>query len=133
MILIDTSVAVDFLRGRERGLSVVESSQKSTEVVGFSAVSMYELLSPIHHQKLDRQERIVRSFVHRLRLLPFDAEAADASAKIMGSLLRIGKPLNPVDVIIAGTAVANGAEKLISLDADFERIAQVSDLKVEVL
>jgi predicted nucleic acid-binding protein len=51
----------------------------------------------------------------------------------MGSLLRIGQPVNALDVLIAGTAVSNGAEKILSRDKDFETVAKVSDLKVEIL
>ena len=51
----------------------------------------------------------------------------------MGSLLRIGQPVNALDVLIAGTAVSNGAEKILSIDRDYEKIARVSDLKVEIL
>ena len=51
----------------------------------------------------------------------------------MGALLRIGQPVNALDVLIAGTAVANGAETVLSSDADFLKIAKVSDLKVEII
>ena len=40
----------------------------------------------------------------------------------MGSLLRIGQQVNALDVLIAGTAVANGAEKIISKDRDYEKM-----------
>ena len=71
---------------------------------------------------------MVRSFVHQLRILPLDSDAAEESARIMGSLLRIGQPVNALDVLIAGTALSNGAEKIISTDRDYGTIARVSDL-----
>jgi tRNA(fMet)-specific endonuclease VapC len=133
LIAIDTSVAIDFLRGVRSSVSKVESEQRLTDSIGISSVSLFEVLHPLHHRKLDAQERIVRSFVHQLRLLPLDSDAAEEAAKIMGSLLRIGQPVNALDVLIAGTAVANGAEKIISKDRDYEKIAKVSDLKLEIL
>jgi len=111
----------------------VETAQKLSDSIGISTVTLFELLHPLHHRKLEVQEKIVKSFVHQLRLLPLDLDAAKESAKIMGSLLRIGQPVNALDVLIAGTALANGAEKLISTDRDFEKIAKVSDLKLEIL
>jgi len=111
----------------------LESAQKLTDSIGLSSVSMFELLHPIHHRKLSAQENVVKSFVHQLRLLPLDSSAAEESARIMGSLLRIGQPVNALDVLIAGTAVSNGAEKILSRDRDYEKIAKVSDLKVEIL
>jgi len=55
------------------------------------------------------------------------------AAKIMGGLMRIGQSVNALDVLIAGTAVANGAEKLLSGDRDYQRIFKVSDLKLEIV
>ena len=126
-------MAVDFLRGRKSSVSSLEAALKLTDSVGMSSVSLFELLHPIHHRKLASQETVVRSFVHQLRILPLDSDAAEESARIMGSLLRIGQPVNALDVLIAGTALSNGAEKIISTDRDYEMIARVSDLKVEIL
>ena len=91
------------------------------------------MLNPIYNRKLDTQEKVVKSFVHQLRLLPLDADAAEESAKIMGSLLRIGQPVNALDVLIVGTAVANCAEKVISRDKDYEKIGRVSEMKMEIV
>ena len=131
MILIDTTVAVDFLRGEKTTVSRIKLIQADS--IGISSVSLFELLQPLRHRKLDEQERAVRSFVHQLSFFPLDSQAANESADIMGSLLRIGQPVNALDVLIAGTALANGAEMILSNDDDFQKIAQVSDLKVEIV
>lgn len=133
MIIIDTTVAVNFLRGEARAVSTLKSALKLTDSVGISTVSLFELLHPIHHRKLEKQERTIRAFVHQMRLLPLDAEAAGEAARILGVLMRIGRPVNTIDAMIAGTAVANGAEKLLSSDRDFETISKVSNLRVEVV
>ena len=126
-------MAVSFLRGEEPAVSAVEAAVKSSDSVGISTVSMIELLHPIYHRKMERQEKEVKAFFHRLRVLPLDDSAAAESAKIMGGLLRIGEAVNALDVMIAGTAVANGADRMLTSDRDFESIAKVSQLKVEVL
>jgi predicted nucleic acid-binding protein len=133
LIVLDTSVAVGFLRGDKSAVSSVEQTLHRTDSIGISTVSLFELLHPLQHRKLGSQERVVRSFVHQLRLLSFDSDAAEESAKIMGSLLRIGQPVNALDVFIAGTAVANGVERIISKDRDYEKIARVSSLRVELI
>ena len=38
--------------------------------------------------------------------------------------------VNTLDVLIAGTAIANGAERPISKDRDFGKISQVSELAI---
>jgi len=133
LIVVDTSIAVDFLRGDQRAKSALRSQLSATESLGMSAVTLFELLNPIYHRKQEAQEKVVKSFAHQMRLLPIDSSAAEESAKIMGALLRTGKQVNALDVLIAGSAVANGAEKIISKDRDYERIGDVSALKVEII
>ena len=76
MIVIDTSVAVDFLRGTKRSVSSLESELKTTDIIGMTSVSLFELLHPMYHRKLRVEQRVVKSFVHRLKHLPPDADAA---------------------------------------------------------
>jgi len=52
---------------------------------------------------------------------------------IMATLPSIGKPINSLDVLIAGIAVANGAEKPVTKDRDFENIAKVAEIEVILL
>ena len=133
MIAVDTTVAIDFLRGKEYAVSALDSLVSSNEAVGLSAVSAFELLHPIYHRKMVRQGRIVRSFLNQTKLLPLDEDAAEEAANVMGSLLRIGEETNPLDALIAGTALAGGAARLLSADSDFQRIARVSELNVEIV
>ena len=93
----------------------------------------YQILHPIHHRKLQRHEKKVRGFFGQLRILELDSDGAEEAAKMMGALLRIGRQVNALDVLIAGTAAANAAEKVLSTDRDYEQIAKVSDLEVEIL
>lgn len=133
MIVIDTSVAVGFLRGEKSSVSVLDKAQAQINSVGISSVTVFELLHPVHHRKMFEQERIIKSFLHELLLLPLDSASAEESARIMGALLKIGQPVNALDVLIAGTAVANGAERIISRDKDYDKIAKVSSIKVDIL
>ena len=133
MIAIDTSVAIGFLRGDRASINRLESAQRLTDSIGISSVSLFELLHPIRHRKLLEQEKVVKSFVRQLLILPLDSDAAEESARIMGSLLRVSQPVNALDVLIAGTALANGVESIITKDRDYEKIASVCDLKVEIM
>ncbi len=65
-----------------------------------------------------------------MKILDFDMRAAEKAGEIMAHLLTQGNPVNTLDVLIAGTAITNGAERLISRDRDFEKISQVSELAV---
>lgn len=133
MILFDTSAAVDFLRGGSKTKSLVESIEETGDAVAVTTVSLFELLSPIQHRRLLKEEKAVRAFIRRTMLLDLDSSSATEASRIMGALLRLGIPINPLDALISGIAVANGAEKIITSDHDFEQVGKISDLKIEII
>ena len=133
MIIFDTSAAIDFLRGGTKTKSLVESIEETGDAVAVTTVSLFELLSPIQHRRLAKEERAVKAFLRRAVLLDLDSDSATEAAKIMGGLLRLGIPINPMDVLISGIAVANGAEKIVTSDRDFEQVSKISDLKTEII
>ena len=63
-------------------------------------------------------------------MLGLDFASGEESSKIMGSLLRLGKPVNALDVLISGIAVANGADAIATSDTDFETIQKVANFDV---
>jgi len=44
-------------------------------------------------------------------------------------LIAIGREVNALNILIAGIDIANGADKIITIDSDFEEIAKVSDIE----
>jgi len=65
-------------------------------------------------------------------LIDFDLNAAEKSSEIMAKLLSSGKAVNALDVLIAGIAIANGAEEIATRDGDFGEISKVAELEVHV-
>ncbi len=56
--------------------------------------------------------------------------AAEKSSEIMADLLTMGKPVNALDVLIAGIALTNGADKIASTDKRFDEISKVTGLEI---
>ena len=90
-------------------------------------------MSPIQHKRLRREERIVRMFMRHTVLLGLDHAAAEAASMIMGSLLRLGKPINALDVLICGIAVSNNAESIITSDKDFDEVRKVANINIRLI
>ncbi len=44
--------------------------------------------------------------------------------------MRLGRPVNPLDVLISGIAVANGADTIVTSDGDFQTIQKVANIDV---
>ncbi len=63
-------------------------------------------------------------------MLGLDPDAGEEASGIMGSLLRLGTPINALDVLISGIAVANGAKAIVTSDGDFQTIQKVANIEI---
>ncbi len=133
MILFDTSAIIDFLKGGNEAKSIVEEIERNRESVYTTVVSQYELLTPVYHKGMKNEERNVRAFLRGSVVFPLDQNAAEESSRIMGSLFKLGLPVNALDALIAGIAVATGTDTIVTLDADFSKIAKITDLDIIIL
>ena len=130
MIVLDTSAIIDFLRKGEKTRRIIERENNRGDMVGITSISLFELLTPIFHRRLLKREKGVRAFARESLFLGLDAAATDEAAKIMGSLLRIGKRVNALDVLISGIAVANGANEIVTSDKVFQTIQKVANIDI---
>lgn len=126
MIILDTSALVDYFKGVEKTREFMDNDVTTT------VITYYEILSGVKHRKARKEEQFFRRFFSEIDILDFNLKAAEEASSIMGRLLSIGTPVNSVDVFIAGIAVVNGAEKIVSRDKNFISIGKVSDLEVLV-
>jgi tRNA(fMet)-specific endonuclease VapC len=126
LIVLDTSALIDLFRGGEAIRKVLGDDIAST------AVNYHEIFAGIKHKKAKSEERFFRRFFSDIRILDFNLAASERSSEIAARLLNLGIPVNSMDVLIAGIAVANGARVLITKDRDFESIAKVTDLAINI-
>ena len=129
-IVFDTSAIIDFLRRGEKTRKIVEEAQRDQNRIAATTISLFELLSPIYHKRLVREEKSIRAFARQALMLGLDFASGEESARIMGSLLRLGRPVNSLDVLISGIAVANGADTIVTSDGDFQAIQKVANIDV---
>jgi predicted nucleic acid-binding protein len=126
MIVLDTSVLIDLFRGSETARSYLTSDSVTT------VITSYEILAGIKHRNAKSEERLFRRFFSDVPLLEMNRDASENAAYIMGSLLAIGTPVNALDVLIVGIAMAYGADKIVSRDKDFLRIGKLASIDVLV-
>lgn len=124
MIVLDTSFLIDFFKGKNMPLDYINSDVTTT------VITFHEIISGVKHKKAKNEEKFFRRFFSDIKVLDFDLKAAEKSSEIMASLLNIGKVVNTLDVLIAGIAITNGAEKIASSDKDFIEISKVTTLDV---
>lgn len=114
MILLDTNVISETMRVRPDQRVVRWLDRRPPSSLFLSVISVDEIVYGIAILPAGRKrtglargfDRIVDAFVGRL--LPFDSEAARASAEIRARRRRGGQPISLADAQIAGIAKSNG-------------------------
>ena len=125
MILVDTSVLIDFLRNRENDKTRVFARFLDQKVsIGFSHFTYQEVLQGARDEA---DYRRLKRYLYRqtyMRLTD-DLQTYEWAARIYYDLRRMGKTVrSAVDVLIALTAVQNDS-CLLHNDRDFDNIAVV--------
>jgi len=129
VILVDTSVLIDFLKGEDN-----PAVQRLLEVIdreipfGISPLIFLEVLQGAATEK---DFKLLREYLHSQAFydLRDGRESSAQAARISFELRRKGTALrSSIDFLIAQTAIDNDLY-LLHNDSDFERIKQVSHLK----
>lgn len=121
MFALDTNILIYALKGigqvREQLAAVPPSD------IGVPAVVAYELEYGTFRSKSPEQRRrdLDRLF-SAITILPFDKRAADHAARLRYDLERTGACIGPLDLLIAGTALAFGATLVTNNIQEFKRV-----------
>ena len=130
MILVDSSVLIDFLEGRESAAvdRFIEVLDRDIPF-GLSPLTVLEVLQGASS---DRDFATLRAHLGSQTLYDLDGglDSYAAAAKIFCDLRKKGLSVgSSMDCLIAQTAIEHGLFLLHS-DSDFDRIARVSSLKL---
>ncbi len=87
-----------------------------------SVVKAELLLGALKSDHPKKTGRVVNNFIEPFEIVPFDDSAAKVYARIRADLERIGKPIGPNDLIVAATAIAQGATLVTHNTKEFSRI-----------
>jgi tRNA(fMet)-specific endonuclease VapC len=120
-LLIDTNIYSYALKGEDCIIEVL----RETDEIGFSTISIGELLSGFKLGGLEKKNRKeLEQFLDSPRVVvyPVDEVTAEFYAQILFNLRQIGKPVPTNDIWIAATAFQNGL-KLFTRDSHFQSIA----------
>ncbi len=130
MILVDTSAWVEY--DRATGGSV---DRRLTELIageGQVAVTEPVIMEVLAGARSDDRGADLRRLLLRFNLLRFDPVVDfDAAAHVYRTCRRVGvTPRGMVDCMIASVAHRHGA-KLLALDADLDRVANVIGIEMD--
>lgn len=131
MILVDTSVWIDFFRGRDTPPAAwLQNALAHDEDLCLCGIVLTEILQGL---SAPRQIAAVGRALQPLIYLPLDREGYVEAAAIYRAARAKGKTIrNTVDCVIAACAIAHGVA-LAQNDRDYRTIAAVSALKLAPL
>jgi len=127
MFILDTNTLIYFFKGMG-GVSQRLLATPPSEI-GIPTIVVYELEVGIAKSGSPSKRRAQLDVITGLvSILSFGREEAMASARLRAGLERAGSSIGPMDTLIAGTALSQGAVLVSRNLAEFERIR---DLRVE--
>ena len=121
--LLDTNVCVVLLR--TGGAGTVASRLRAvdqTEVAICSIVLTELLFGALRSQKVTANLAEVRQLARGFASFPFDDAAAEKHAEIRAQLAGAGKPIGPLDMMIAAIALAQDLTLVTHNVSEFSRI-----------
>ena len=122
LALIDTDILSLFFRGHSRVVSHFQSYTSVYPKVNFSIITYYEILSGLKHRDARKQLATFLEFVTENNLILLTEHAVDCAAEIYAVTRAQGRPIDDIDILIAGVAMANQWSLVTHNRQHFEQI-----------
>lgn len=106
MIVADTTVFVDYLRGRPDAVDAVRTSILAGGTLTASVLTRMELLAGVR----DGERPALEAFLDQIPWIPVTREIGDVAGALMQRFMRSHGAISPVDYLIGATALVYGAE-----------------------
>ena len=126
--LIDTDTLSLFFRN---SASVVRRFNEYLEhypTISFSVISYYEILSGLRHRDAKRQTASFAKFAAINTIVPLSERSVDISAQLYADLRKSGKPIDDVDLLIAGIALEHD---MLLVSCNNKHFSRIQGLKLE--
>lgn len=118
MIVADTDVLIDFLRGKGAGARRV-ALELETRSFATTAITAFELRSGA---RTANQRRAIGALLEAMTILSFGPEEAQIAADLRLQLEGQGRTIGMADYLIAAVCVANDGVLLTRNRKHFERV-----------
>lgn len=121
MWVLDTNTLIYFFKGEGRVAGKL--LERAPKDIGIPAIVLYELNVGIAKSSSpEKRSRQLAELTAVIQVLPFHQREAQTAAEIRAALENQGRPIGPLDTLIAGTALAHGATLVSHNVREFDRI-----------
>ncbi|OKH31198.1 VapC toxin family PIN domain ribonuclease [[Phormidium ambiguum] IAM M-71] len=122
LALIDTDILSMFFRGNSNVVAKFQAYLTVHPKINISIVTYYEIVSGLMHRDAQKKLSLFLEFAARNTILPLTQESVTLSATIYANLRRAGIPVDDIDLLIAGVAIANNLVLVTHNQRHFDRI-----------
>lgn len=124
--LVDTNILSLFFRGHPQVVAEFEAYLKEYDAINFSIITYYEIVSGLKHRDAHNQLSLFLEFAAQNTILPLTQDVADVAAEVYADLRKSGQSIDDIDLLIAGTAIADGLILVTDNRKHFDRIVQLA-------
>lgn len=122
MYVVDTNTLIYYFKGQ--GQVAPNLASVSPQEISIPTIVLFELQVGIAKSSSPtKRTQQLQKLLSLVNLVPFDRDAALAAARIRAQLEQQGTPIGPMDVLIAGTAIALQATLITHNVSEFSRVS----------
>jgi len=107
-MLVDTDILSRYFRSDQAVVTRFGSYVERHGAINLSIITCYEIVSGLMHRDARRQLERFREFAALNRVLPLSASAVEWAARFYADTRKAGTPVDDIDLLIAGIALAHG-------------------------
>jgi tRNA(fMet)-specific endonuclease VapC len=119
MKIADSTFLVDVINGKDETFEVL----KKNKLILTTQINIFEIIRGIFFENpSDNKFKHILNVIGNVGVLKLDDDSMIRAADLSADLMRNGKSINDNDCLIAGIALTNNINTIITRDKHFDRI-----------
>ncbi len=125
-VLIDTDILSYFLKGNNNVVENIRLYLDKFQQLNFSIITYYEIYSGLKYKDSKNLINSFLEFSNYNKIFPLSKKSVEISADIYSELRKKGKPIDDIDLLIAGIAISNDMKLITHNTRHFKRIKNLT-------
>lgn len=120
--LLDTNICIYIIKQHTMTV-VMRLKNIPAHHIAISSITLSELEYGVaKSQLIQKNEKALKKFIQSFDVIPFDQTAATYYGKLRTQLEKSGKPIGPLDILIAAHAISLGSILVTNNGKEFNRV-----------
>jgi len=128
LTLVDTDILSMFLKGQPQVVARFDAYLQHYDQINLSLITYYEILSGLKHHDATKRLTSFLQFCEANIIIPLTQPAVNISAELYAELRLKGTPVDDIDLLIAGTALAHD---MVLATHNVKHFGRITQLQIE--